>query len=117
MTKIRTIPFVLITMLSLASFAAKPTDRFIGTYGVSASVPTTIRLTINADHTFHYINLSDAANKIDVKGNWTNKGNSIVLNNGNSAVKFHTVWSFDNDGQVAKSRKGLCYYRLCRLGE
>lgn len=102
---------VLVTF-SLMSFT-KSTDFIIGTYGVSNS--DQIKLTLNSDHTFKYQDLTNQDNKIIVSGNWTFKGKKLVLVNNESKHKFHDTWTFINEGQVAKSRKGLTFYRLCRI--
>jgi hypothetical protein len=102
-------------LVLLSSFADKDPNGFIGTYGFSAADQSQIKLTINADHTFYYQDFS-ASEKIVATGNWTLKGKNIVLQDNNATAKFHDVWSFDADGQVAKSRKGLAFYRLCKIG-
>jgi hypothetical protein len=42
------------------------------------------------------------------------KGNKVVLTKSDAAQQFHTVWSFDETGNVAKSRKGFSFYRLSK---
>ena len=105
----------LATMLLLSSFANKNNDTFIGTYGVSSTVPSQVKLTINADHTFYYQDFSVPQNKIIINGNWTVKGHKILLIDNDSEKKFHNVWSFTQNGQIAKSRKGIEFYRLCKI--
>lgn len=107
---------MLLTTVGLISFTDKVENNFIGTYGVSDSNPSQIKLTIHADHTFTYQDFSVADNKIEASGKWTLKGNKVVLTDHNANQSFHDTWTFDQDGQVAKSRKGLCFYRLCRVG-
>jgi hypothetical protein len=102
-------------ILLLSSFTDKNTNEFIGTYGVSSSDPAQIKLTIHSDYTFFYQDFSVADKKIVVKGNWIQKGQKIVLNSLTSGEKFHNVWSFVENGQVAKSRKGFSFYRLCKI--
>lgn len=100
--------------MMLFSFTPKKTDTVIGIYGVSASDPSAIKLTINADHTFFYQDFSDPNQKLEVEGNWTLRGKKVVLTS-NSGASFHDVWSITDEGQIAKSHKGLSFYRLCRL--
>lgn len=107
---------VLLATVGLMSFTGKDDNSFIGTYGVSDSDPSQIKLTIHADHTFTYQDFSVADHKIEASGKWTLKGNKVVLTDNNPDKAFHDTWTFDQDGQVAKSRKGLCFYRLCRVG-
>ncbi|HSF89693.1 MAG TPA: hypothetical protein VLA46_09765 [Saprospiraceae bacterium] len=111
-TKILTVVMAVILM---SSFTNKNASEFIGTYSVSETDPAHITLTINADQTFTYQDFSSPENKIDVRGNWTLKGQKVILQDNTSRMKFHDVWSFDNHGQVAKSRKGLSFYRLCKM--
>lgn len=106
---------LLVTVLLMSSFTKRNIDDFIGTYGVSGSNPSQIKLIINSDHTFYYQDFSVSDKKIVTKGNWTLKGNKIVLKE--KDIKFHNVWTFDNNGSVAKSRKGLTFYRLCKIDE
>lgn len=104
------VPFIL-----MSSFSEKNIDEFIGTYSVSPSDPSKIKLTINRDHTFYYQDFSIPDKKIMVNGNWTLKRNKVVLENNDSKIKFHNVWTFAEKGQVAKSHKGLTFYRLGKI--
>jgi len=79
-----------------------------GTYGDS-----NIGLTLNENHTFHYTDLSNPNNKIDVKGTWEIKKDYIILNNEGAQVRFHKNWKLDNNNLCIKSRIGLNFYRLC----
>lgn len=106
---------ILMAIILLSSFNVKNSNGFIGTFGVSASDPSQIKLTINSDHTFSYQDFSVSNKKIVVNGNWKLKGKKVLLVSNDSNVKFHNAWSFTEDGQVAKSRNGLCFYRLCKL--
>jgi hypothetical protein len=115
MIKATKILVTVMTIIVMSSFTNKNPGDFFGTYGVSASDPAHIILTMNADHTFYYQDYSAPGKKIDVKGNWTMRGQRVILQNDHSGVKFHDVWSFDENGQVAKSRKGLSFYRLCKM--
>lgn len=111
-TKILT---ALVTILLMSSFTNKNASEFIGTYGVSETDPARITLTINTDQTFSYEDLSVPDKKIVVKGNWTLKGQKVILHDHSTGIKFHDVWSFEENGQIAKSRKGLSFYRLCKI--
>jgi len=105
---------VFVTIILMSSFIEKNADKFIGTYGVSASDPSQIKLTINRDHTFYYQDLSIPDKKIIINGNWILKGKKIILEN-HSQEKFHNVWTFVKNGQVARSRKGFTFYRLGKI--
>lgn len=99
----------------LSSFTRSTQSSFIGTFGVTASNPSQIKLVLNADHTFYYQDFSVTSQQITVNGKWTLKGKNVLLKANNPTKRFHKVWSFDKDGKVAKSRLGLTYYRLCKV--
>lgn len=115
MIKANKILTALMTIIVLSSFTNKNPGEFIGTYSVSETDPSHITLTLNADHTFSYQDFSASDKKIAVEGNWTMKGQKVILQDNSTGMKFHDVWSFDEMGQVAKSRKGLSFYRLCKI--
>lgn len=102
-------------MLTMLSFRDVDTQVYVGTYGVSDADPSQIKLTINADGTFYYQDFSSPAKKIVATGNWAQKGKKVILNASNPVGKFHNVWAFESNGQVAKSHKGLTFYRLTKL--
>jgi hypothetical protein len=107
---------MLVTLFVLSSsFTHSSQNSFIGTFGVMASNPSQIKLVLNADHTFYYQDFSVSTQKIIVDGKWTLKGKNVLLQTSNTNKRFHNVWSFEKNGTVAKSRKGLTYYRLCRI--
>ncbi len=103
------------TIILMASFTGRNTHDFIGTYGVSSSDPSQIKLTIHSNHTFYYQDFSVSDKKIVIEGTWTLEDNKVVLIDDKATEKFHNVWSFDENGQIAKSRKGLTFYRLCKM--
>jgi hypothetical protein len=103
---------ILTTILLLSSFKTIQETHFIGTYTVAANDPSQIQLRIEADHTYYFQDFSVADAKIVAKGNWLVKGNKVVLTKSDAGQQFHTVWSFDEAGNVAKSRKRLSFYRL-----
>ena len=59
---------VFMAIILLSSFNFKNSNGFIGTFGVSASDPSQIKLTINSDHTFSYQDFSVSNKKIVVNG-------------------------------------------------
>lgn len=105
----------IITPILLCSYAPGEPEQFLGTYGVSAMDTSDIQLTIQPDHTFHYKDYSNPERKIIRCGTWTTKGKHVVLKDNAKAKKFHHIWKFTHHGQVAKSRKGLTFYRLCKI--
>jgi hypothetical protein len=102
-------------IIFLSSFTGNNSNAFIGTYGVSASDPSQIKLTINSDNTFYYQDFSISDKKIIIKGNWTLIGKKVFLKDTSSNKTFHNVWTILENGHVAKSRKGLTFYRLCKI--
>ena len=72
-----------------------------------------VALTINPDHTFHYLNASDSAHPVDQKGDWVMQGKNIVLKADNSKSNFHKTWKLDKNRSCVVSRKGLNFIRLC----
>ena len=112
------IPFPLLALfaatVAISSFSTERPGTIVGTYGVPDADPSAIRLSIRADHTFSYQDLSNRENSRTVSGTWTSKGRKVVLQ-ASTPAKFHRVWFITDEGQAARSRKGLCYYRLCRM--
>lgn len=115
MTKLIKLSTLFTALVFLLSFTSKSTNEITGTYSVPDSDPSNIKLTINADNTFTYQDYSIQSKKISVKGNWTMKGKKVVLKDYSSDYKFHTVWNIVENGKVAKSRKGLTFYRLIKI--
>lgn len=101
----------------LLSFTSKSTEAYVGTYGVSSSDPSQIKLMINPDHTFYYQDFSVANKKIIAGGTWELNGNKVVLTSNVPVKKFHDTWTFEENGQIAKSRKGFCFYRLGKISD
>ncbi|MBK8487715.1 MAG: hypothetical protein IPL48_08000 [Bacteroidetes bacterium] len=115
MTKSIKVLTVIATILIMSSFANKSSEMFIGTYGVSDSDPSQIKLTINSDNTFYYQDFSIPGEETNITGNWILEGKKVLLKDNNSNDKFHNVWTFIDNGTVAKSRKGLSFYRLYKI--
>jgi len=102
-------------IFSLASFKDKGKREFIGTFGVAASDPAQIKLTINSDQTFYYQDFSDPNKKDVIQGTWTADGDKLKLKSNDADQNFRSIWTITENGDVAKSRKGLSYYRLCKI--
>jgi len=105
---------LLVCTLSVA-FTYKANPSCLGVYGVSEEDPSHIQLTLKEDKTFSYQDFSDAKNKIQTSGTWVQKGNKIILKSSESQLRFHHVWTLSDNGKQVKSRKGLCYYSLCKV--
>lgn len=103
------------SILILCSFNNRNTHEFTGTYGVSTDDPSQIKLILNSEHTFYYQDFSNPGKKIVIQGSWKTKGKKVYLTGSQGESRFHKVWSFDENGQVAKSRTGLAFYRLCKI--
>lgn len=96
----------------LSSFTKNDFKLPIGTYSVSDSDHSQIKLILNADYTFYYQDFSLPEKKIVIHGNWILKRKNVRLISKDSKVKFHSNWKFNKNGQVAKSQKGLSFYTL-----
>lgn len=96
------------------SFTSNPALDFTGTYGVSESDMSQIKLQLNPDMTFEYQDFSDSQNKIKVAGNWTANKNVVELHSSDLSPDFHDKWKVEKDGNAVKARKGLSFYRLCK---
>lgn len=106
---------ILVLALAFSSFSWYNFKEPHGTFGVSSTGQSRIQLIIQPDHSFYFQDYSDAKNKIIVTGRWKINHKKVILIASNSTAKFHNVWTFEANGQIAKSRKGLCFYRLCKL--
>jgi hypothetical protein len=102
------------SIVLLSSFNGADLTNHTGTYGVSESDPSQIKLIIHADQTFYYQDFSVPDKKIIVSGTWTQREKKVILDDSASETNFHSVWTFKENGQVAKSRNGMAFYRLCR---
>lgn len=87
-------------------------NQIIGTYGVSD-----IQLTIYSNNTFLFKDFTNSVKKFEKKGTWKMKGKKMILKSNSEKDKFHNIWTFHQNGQVAKSHKGLTFYRLCKIAE
>ena len=92
-------------------------DKFIGKFGVSVSDPSQIELTINSDHTFFYQDLPISDKKIVINGAWTTKWGKVYFEDNNLSKKFHNIWTFFDNGQIAKSCKGFTFCILSKIDE
>jgi hypothetical protein len=97
-----------------SSFVEKPSS-FVGTYGVSVTEASMIQLIIHPDQTFEYFDQSIPNEPIHRAGSWAAKGDKVILTDNSSDQAFRDVWTFTENGQIAKSRKGLNFYRLCKI--
>jgi hypothetical protein len=117
--------YFFITLLSFSnlfnSFRDIPTSpekAITGTYGVcscEAAGNTQVKLSLNEDLTFHYIDKSDRSNPKDITGKWKLDKNVVRLSATAPGINIHDKWKIDANGLCMKSRKGLTYYRLCNL--
>lgn len=116
------LPLLLLALLGIMSFTDLPYKNGIvletitystcGCETAQSSAPK-VALTINPDHTFHYLNASDPAHPIDQKGAWVMQGKSIVLKSDAAKASFHKSWKLDKNQPCVVSRKGLNFIRLC----
>ncbi len=95
--------------LTLSAFSPDE-NRVSGTYGV-CSHSGMVELEIMPDGTYHYIDRSDQKAPVDVNGTWEARKNRVLLKD-NENLRFHRKWHISSDGTIAKSRKGMAFYRL-----
>ena len=96
------------------SFTSNSAVDYAGTYGVSDSDISQIKLQLNSDMTFSYQDLSESENEIRISGSWTVDKNQVELHSSDSSTYFHTKWKVEKDGSAVKSQKGICFYRLLK---
>lgn len=107
----------LVAVILLSSFKGHqpPADSATaaGIYGMCSTekLPFTFEVSLNEDHTFHYVNNSVPGKAIDTKGTWEQNGNVITLSNYTSKFPIHTKWKLNSDNFL-KSRKGLEFTSL-----
>lgn len=115
--QILTLACCLLAMLTFSGY--KPVEQLAvsyGTYGVcSAGQAELIALTINENNTFHYINNTDPAKKVDVSGKWERRGNAIVLVDYTAPTAIHSKWIIDKSDPCLRARLGMNWTRLCFL--
>lgn len=115
---ISTKTIAMVAAFTAASFATQAGEKVTGSYGVYKGDPSDIRLTLNDDHTFTYSYVYFGKPKrqnVTVAGKWAWKGGKVVLHKENSLFHIPKKWRFAKDGQVAKGRMGMCYYRICKV--
>ena len=115
MNRILKTSFSLLVLATLFSFTTIDKESIVGVYGVCEADPSAIQLTLNDDQTFTYRYHSNPNKLIDVQGNWELKKDHVILTNYTSEHPFHTKWKIDQEGKVAKSRKGMTWYSLSKM--
>lgn len=115
---------VIVALLLSMSFKSVESNEEIslvtGIYGVGTCCDTeisqsTVTLILNENQTFHYLNHADPERKINIKGSWSLKNKSILLDDHQSSYHFHDKWKINSDYNCISSRNGLNFYRLCRI--
>jgi hypothetical protein len=114
---------VMLLSIFLMSFTGRRDPNSVkataaGIYGVCSSetLPFKFELSLNADHTFHYVNTSVPGKAIDATGTWEQNGNTVTLSNYTSEFPINKTWKIDrNNDNCLKSRKGMEFTRLCNL--
>jgi len=116
--------FLALCVFVMNAAAIKPKKKIkfnTGTYGVCCTAinkeNTSIELTLNDDHSFRYVDNTKGEKKINVNGTWEQQGNTVILRNISEKVNMSTKWKIDGSFKCLKSRKGLCWTRICHLGD
>lgn len=84
-------------------------------YGVKGSEISTIKLDLYKDGSFDYINRSNPEKQVSLTGKYEKSGQKILLKADQANANFIDRWKISDDGEAIKSRKGLAWYRLCKL--
>ena len=74
-----------------------------------------VELTLHPDHTFHYLDASNPAQKVDLSGKWAMNGKKVILQADAAEKNFHKTWKFDKNKPCIVSQKGLEFVRLCDI--
>lgn len=110
-TKIINLVVSVIILVTTSSFKTKrPSIKLMtGTYGIcncGKESDIKLELTFNEDNTFHYFDNNNSKHIIDIKGNWTSKGNTIFLEY-KSEDSIHNKWLIVKNEKCLKSKKGV----------
>ena len=110
------IPLLLI-IISLTSFdlIKLESESITAVYSFSrndSKIPL-IQLKLNENNTFELVDRSNPKKIIDVKGNYSLKGNKVKLYDYNSEYSISTTWKIDSNSGCIKNRKGLKFTRIC----
>lgn len=110
----------ILVVIAMMSFSDKnPAEKVkkgaYGTCGCTETSSTKVELIINEDFTFHYFDNYNSSKVIDVKGNWSLDGNTIVLKDYKSEFSINYKWEIEKNEKCLKSRKGLTFTRLCHV--
>ena len=97
------------------AFRNDPKSGIEVTYGVCNAENPSVLLQLHEDLSFEYIDLSSGDKPIKVFGHYKWVKNSIQLETTDTTISFHHKWKLSEEGKVAKSRKGLSYYRLVKV--
>ncbi|MFT3912100.1 MAG: hypothetical protein QM737_21925 [Ferruginibacter sp.] len=111
---------VMILVLAIMSFSnfKKGNAVAAGVYGVCDEGDCNsnhLKLTLNSDHTFKYINKTHSTGTINISGTWEQDGNKILLKNFDKRSVLKDKWVLIADEKCIRSRKGLEWTRLCLL--
>jgi hypothetical protein len=107
--------FLTAFLFSVLAFKVAPNPDFIGTFGISKNYPVKFELKINADNTYTYQDYSDPNNKIEARGTWELKKNTIILKDQTSTFPYRSKWKIEKDGKAVRTRKGMEFIRLAKF--
>ena len=70
------------------------------------------QITLNENHTFHYVDKTNKQSPIDITGTWTVVENELhLLDVTNKRVM--DEFEITREGKCLKARKGMAFYTLC----
>ena len=102
-------------LITAFAFKNPSGSEIYGAYGISKKDSANVGLTIKEDKTFSYRYYSEKNELTETQGEWEMKNGMIILKNYPPDLSFHTKWKITDNGTVAKSRKGLNFYRFIKL--
>ena len=122
MKKVLTLWFLVVVFFCTGFRASRTplkSSDLAGVYGVcycaeANDEQVSVRLSLFGDMSYHYIDNS-SSQKLNIRGRWEMKGNSIRLVSEKGTQKFHVSWKAEKKSPCIKSRKGLTFYRLCNV--
>ena len=106
--------YIVVSMVIGLSFSFSKVDKegISQTYRVLEQEPSPVELKLNKDFTFQYTDYAIKEHNAIIRGTYLIKGRNVMLQAENSTIRFHDRWKISEDGNIAKSRKGLSFYRL-----
>ena len=105
---------LLVALLSIRATTEPEQLIVFGNYGGDGETGPAVVL--NTDYTFHYVDNTSPAHRIDITGKWEIVDQHVHLI-GVTDKKVMTELEIVREGCCLKARKGMAFYTLCRSEE